>query len=110
MTQFEIAACLTGQAFLANGVYDRLTPAVVKETAIVAKGPRGAKRPDDPARAAVRALRIAAGEAHEELDACAIKKDPAAVALGRRARTLSAEERVAIARRAARARWSRDAE
>ena len=83
----------------------------------MARGPRGEKRPDDPAAAAVLAVRIATGDVAEELDAPATKKDPAAVELGRRggqkggaarAETLSAEERIAIARRAASARWGRN--
>lgn len=34
----------------------------------MARGPRGEKRPDDPAAAVVRAVRIALGEVHEQFD------------------------------------------
>jgi len=83
----------------------------------MARGPRGEKRPDDPAAAAVLAVRIATGEVEEKLDATATKKDPAAVALGRRgglrggkarADKLSPKQRREIAKRAAKARWGTD--
>jgi hypothetical protein len=91
----------------------------------MARGPKGEKRPDDPAQAAVGAVRIALGEVAETVDesvtephAGAVKhKNPAAVALGRlggqrggraRADRLSADERREIARRAAAARWKDD--
>jgi len=78
------------------------------------KGPRGEKRPDDPAAAAVLSMRIGLGEAKEELDGSATTKDPAAVALGRRgglkggsarAASLTREQRSEIARLAAQSRW-----
>lgn len=80
----------------------------------MARGPRGERRPDDPAAAAVMTVRIAAGEISESLDESATTKDPAAVALGRRgglrggkarAAALTASERKAIASAAAHARW-----
>lgn len=91
----------------------------------MARGPRGEKRPDDPAAAAVMTVRLAVGEIAKSLDdprssahARAVKqKNPAAVALGRlggqrggkaRAEKLSDDERKAIARRAALARWRND--
>jgi len=91
----------------------------------MARGPRGEKRPDDPAAAAVSAVRIALGELAESLDGSATNgqgvlytpKNPAAVALGKlggqrggkaRAAKLNADERSAIARRAATARWKND--
>lgn len=89
------------------------------------RGPRGEKRPDDPAAAAVLAVRIATGEVEEKLDNSATARDaaphkeknPAAVALGRlggqrggkaRAAKLDPEARKEIARRAAAARWGDD--
>jgi hypothetical protein len=91
----------------------------------MARGPKGERRPDDPAAAAVRAVRITLGEIGESVDESATvphgaaqkPKNPAAVALGKlggkrggraRANKLSAEERREIARRAAAARWKDD--
>jgi hypothetical protein len=80
----------------------------------MARGPRGERRPDDPAQAAVQAVRIAMGEVEEELRSAPREKNAAAVALGRlggqrggtaRADKLSPTERTAIAKRAAEARW-----
>lgn len=91
----------------------------------MARGPRGERRPDDPAAAAVMTVRLGVGEIAESLDESATyshagsvkQKNPAAVALGRlggqrggkaRAAKLTSEERREIARRAARARWGND--
>jgi len=91
----------------------------------MARGPRGERRPDDPAAAAVMTVRLAVGEISESLDESATsahaglvkQKNPAAVALGRlggqrggraRAAKLSADQRREIARRAAAARWKDD--
>lgn len=83
----------------------------------MARGPRGEKRPNDPAAAAVLAVRIATGEVEERLDESVRQKDPAAVALGkrgglkggkRRAEQLSSERKKEIARMAAEARWKED--
>jgi hypothetical protein len=83
----------------------------------MARGPRGERRPDDPAQAAVRAVQIALGETDEAIDESATRKDPAAVSLGRRgglkggrrrAETLTADVRREIAKKAAAARWGRD--
>ncbi len=86
----------------------------------MARGPMGEKRPDDPAAAAVIAVRIATGDLLEKLDESMARsvqnkqKNPAAVALGKlggqrggkaRADKLSLEERREIARKAAAARW-----
>lgn len=77
---------------------------------------RSRKRPTDPSSLAASIVRDATDEDNAEPDDDG--KDPAAVALGRkgglkggraRAAKLSAEERSAIAKRAATARWSRDA-
>lgn len=78
------------------------------------RGPRGERRPEDPAAAAVMVVRLATGEEVEPLDETVREKDPAAVMLGRRggqsggkarAAKLTTEERREIARRAAVARW-----
>lgn len=80
------------------------------------RGPRGERRPEDPAAAAVMVVRLATEELSEELDETVKVKDPAAVALGRRgglsggasrAKSLSPEEKRRIAKKAADARWGR---
>lgn len=73
------------------------------------KGPKGEKRPADVVGAAVMVAKIATGEIEEQTDA-AEGKDQAAAALGRkggraRAARMTAEERVAAARKAATKRW-----
>jgi hypothetical protein len=74
---------------------------------------RSRKRPRDPNQLAKLVVDIATGEAEDT--APDDRKDPAAVALGRkgglrggkaRAESMTAEERSAAARRAAKARWS----
>jgi hypothetical protein len=72
------------------------------------KGPKGEKRPADVIGNAVKVMRIATGEEQDEKDKDG--KDKAAQSLGRRggkarAKALSPEDRKAIAKRAARARW-----
>ena len=65
-------------------------------------GPQGQKRPADPARNALKILKLATGELQEEL------KEPQrhAKAGGHaRAKILTQAERSAIARKAALARW-----
>jgi hypothetical protein len=69
------------------------------------KGPKGQRLPADVIGNAVKAMRIATGEAVPG-------KDEAAVSLGRRggnarARQLSAAQRAEIARAAASARWKK---
>ena len=98
---------------------------VAAEGKTMAHGPRGERRPDDPAAAAVLVVQIAIGDVVETLaesgtdvhGATHKPKDPAAVALGRkggkiggkaRAAKLTKAERVEIARRAAAARWKYD--
>jgi hypothetical protein len=75
---------------------------------------RSRKRPRDPNQLAKLVVDIATGEA-EDAPVDTEKKDPAAVALGRkgglkggkaRAESLTPEERSEAARRAAQARWS----
>ena len=78
------------------------------------KGPKGQKRPADVIGAAVMVARIATGEIDDDTEDEG--KDPNAVALGRkggkkggdsRARSLSKNERVEIAKMAAAARWGK---
>jgi hypothetical protein len=74
------------------------------------KGPQGQKRPADVIGNAVRVMRIATGEETEELDT--VKS--AAAELGSRggkarAKSLTKEQRGAIARNAATARWKKPA-
>ena len=74
------------------------------------KGPKGEKRPADVIGGAVKVMQIATGEIEEEVDGNG--KDKAAVELGRkggkaRAKRMSAHQRSEIARKAAKARWSK---
>jgi hypothetical protein len=74
------------------------------------RGPKGEKRPADVIGNAVHVMRVAVGEIVEKIPI----KNPNAVALGKlggekggkaRAKSLSAKDRKAIARRAANKRW-----
>ena len=72
------------------------------------KGPQGQKRPADVIGNAVRVMRIATGEETDEVDS--VKS--AAAELGARggkarAAKMTPAARVAVARKAAKARWSR---
>ena len=76
------------------------------------KGPQGQKRPADVIGNAVKIMRIATGEEEEAKDL----RNPAAVALSKlgaskgghaRAATLSDRKRLAIAKKAAGARWKK---
>ncbi len=72
------------------------------------KGPRGEKRPADVIGAAVKVMKIATGQAEEDIDDDG--KNKAAVELGRkggaaRAKKLSKKRRAEIARAAAAKRW-----
>lgn len=78
------------------------------------RGPRGERRPEDPAQVAVMVVRIATGEITEELAEKVMTTDATAVSLGRRgglkggrarADKLSSEKKQDIARAAANARW-----
>jgi len=78
------------------------------------KGPRGERRPGDVVSAAVKVARLAVGDETEEL-AENDGKDPAAKALGAkggaaRAKSLSAEQRSKIAKKAAAKRWKKTAD
>ena len=75
------------------------------------KGPDGQKRPADVIGNAVRIMEIATGQREEEFEDDG--KDPAAKALGAkggkaRAKKLTPERRVEIARKAAATRWQSD--
>lgn len=71
------------------------------------RGPKGEKRPADVIGNAVRVMRIATGEAQEELS-----KRPSLVEAGRkggkaRAKAVSSEKRSEIAKAAAKKRWAK---
>ena len=73
------------------------------------KGPKGQKRPADVIGNAVKVMRIATGKERDDFPADD-GKDKAAQSLGQRggrarAKSLTKEQRTAIARKAARARW-----
>ena len=73
------------------------------------RGPKGERRPTDVIGNAVHVMKIATGEIKEPLED---GKNPAAVALGRkggtaRAKAMTKAKRVAVARKAAAARWKR---
>ncbi|MFM9940691.1 MAG: RNA-binding protein [Hyphomicrobiaceae bacterium] len=75
------------------------------------KGPKGEKRPADVIGNAIKIARIATGE--EEDEKADDGKDKAAVSLGRRggkarAEKMTAARRAEIAKKAAKARWSRE--
>jgi hypothetical protein len=75
------------------------------------KGPKGQKRPADVVSNAIKVARIATGEDDDAPPATG--KDPNAAALGRkggaaRAKSLSAQKRIEIAKKAAAKRWSQD--
>ncbi|NOX84302.1 MAG: RNA-binding protein [Alphaproteobacteria bacterium] len=72
------------------------------------KGPKGQKRPADVIGNAVKVMKIATGEDEEDFGGDG--KDPAAQAMGRkggkaRAKSLSANKRAEIAKKAAAKRW-----
>ncbi len=75
------------------------------------KGPQGQKRPADVIGNAVKVMRIATGEAGEDISTPESQgKDPNAAALGKkggaaRAKKMTAERRSEIAKKAAKTRW-----
>lgn len=76
------------------------------------KGPKGQQRPADAIGAAIKVAKIATGEVEEDVDENG--KNKAAVELGRRggaarAKKLTPEQRVEIARKAAKSRWKGEA-
>lgn len=84
---------------------------ILKSSAVgskMPKGPKGQKRPADVIGNAVKVMRIATGEESDERTDDG--KDKAAVSLGSRggkarAKSLSAEQRSRIAKKAANKRW-----
>lgn len=75
------------------------------------RGPKGEKRPADVIGNAVKVMRIATGEEPEDFGSSSAKNE-AAVALGKRggkarAASTTAEQRLEIARKAAKARWQK---
>lgn len=75
---------------------------------IVPRGPKGEKRPADVIGAAVKVMRIATGEAPDDReDAPTLTPGQQLGKLGgaARARNLTAEQRVEIAKKAAAKRW-----
>jgi hypothetical protein len=77
------------------------------------RGPRGEKRPADVIGNAVKVMRIATGEEAEELETDRVKN--AAAELGSRggkarANKLTADQRKAIAKKAAAKRWAEPVE
>jgi hypothetical protein len=71
------------------------------------KGPRGEKRPADVIGGAIMVARIATGEIEERLTPESPKAKGGKVGGKARAAKLSAEERRAIAQKAAEKRWKR---
>jgi len=77
------------------------------------RGPKGEKRPADVVGNAVHVMRIATGQIEDKVSFLEDeRKDPAAVALGRkggkaRAEKMTAKQRTNIAKRAAKARWAK---
>ena len=76
------------------------------------RGPKGEKRPADVNARAVMIAKIATGEIKDVITDDG--KNAAAVALGRmggnaRAKNMSKKQRVAVAKKAAKARWREDA-
>ncbi len=74
------------------------------------RGPKGEKRPADVVGAAVKVMQIATGEIEEDINDDG--KNKAAVELGRkggkaRAAKMTPEQRAEIAKKAAKARWSK---
>jgi hypothetical protein len=80
---------------------------------VMPRGPRGEKRPADVIGNAVKVMRIAIGEEIEELETDRVKS--AAAELGSRggkarAKKLTADQRKAIAKKAAAKRWAEPVE
>jgi hypothetical protein len=69
------------------------------------RGPQGQKRPTDPARNALKILKIATGEIEEKLQESSEQQTHARAGGRARAKTLTKAQRSAIARKAADARW-----
>lgn len=72
------------------------------------KGPQGQKRPADVIGAAIRVARIATGEEADDTEAKEGATPTGSEGGKKRAASLSPERRAAIAREAAKRRWSKD--
>lgn len=68
-------------------------------------GPQGQKRPADPARCALKILKITIGEIEEGLQESSTQATHAQAGGRARAKRLTKDERSAIASKAAHARW-----
>ena len=71
------------------------------------KGPQGQKRPADTVQAAIMVAKIATGEIEEKLKEPSGKVRSGKAGAAARAEKLTAEERTAIAKKAAGSRWGR---
>lgn len=69
------------------------------------RGPQGQKRPADPARNALKILKLATGELTEDLHEPSAPPTHAKAGGHARAKQLTKAQRSAIARKAAHARW-----
>ena len=71
----------------------------------MSKGPQGQKRPADVVGCAVSVAKIATGEAKEALGKVPGRRKSGKAGAAARAKALTADERSAIAKKAAVARW-----
>ena len=69
------------------------------------RGPRGERRPADVVGCAVRVAKIATGEIEEQLGKVPGRRKSDQAGAAARAETLTADQRSAIAKKAAAARW-----
>jgi hypothetical protein len=69
------------------------------------RGPQGQKRPAAAVECAVMVAKIATGEIEEEVESASGRVRSGKAGAAARAKSLTAEERQTIARRAAMARW-----
>ena len=71
----------------------------------MSKGPQGQKRPTDVVGCAVTVARIATGEVEEKLGKAPGRRKSGKAGAAARVKALTADQRSAIARKAAAARW-----
>ena len=88
------------------GERGRLFPCVRGWSGCVPKGPRGERRPADTVACAVAVARVATGEIEEELQQPSGKVRSGKAGAKARSEILTSEERQAIAKKAAAARWN----
>ena len=74
----------------------------------MAKNPKTPSRPRDMSQLAKRIVDITTGEETDEAEAPSVLEERAAKGGTARAAKLTPEERLAIAKKAARARWGKD--